>query len=126
MDNAYIFGIASQRNAWLTARQSVVAQNVANADTPEYKTKDIAPFEDVLHDIGVRLVTDNSAHLSIGGGQSEGVARTGQREWTVETSDKDVTIEEEMLKGGEIARSYSLNTSIVKAFHRMMLNAVKG
>ena len=125
MDNAYIFGITSQRNAWLTARQSVVAENVANANTPDYKTKDIAPFEDVLKDIGTRMMTDNSAHISLGGA-SEGIARTGQRDWTVKSTDKDVTLEQEMLKGGEIARSYSMNTSIVKAFHRMILNTVKG
>jgi flagellar basal-body rod protein FlgB len=30
-----------------------------------------------------------------------------------------------MVKSGEINRQFSLNTSIVKAFHRMMLSAVK-
>ncbi len=30
------------------------------------------------------------------------------------------------MKAGEIAREYSLNTSIVKAFHRMMLSVAKG
>ncbi|TFF21795.1 flagellar basal body rod protein FlgB [Jiella endophytica] len=126
MDSAYLFGLTSQRNAWLTARQTVVADNVANADTPDYKTKEIAPFEDVLNEVGSRMVADNAGHISIGSGLSEGVARTGQQDWTVKTTDKDVTLEQEMLKGGEIARDYSLNTSIVKAFHRMILNTVKG
>ena len=125
MDSAYLFGITSQRNAWLTARQAVVAENVANADTPDYKTKDIAPFEDVLNQVGMKMVADNEAHIAMGG-SSEGVARTGQQDWVVMTTDKDVTIEQEMLKAGEVSRSYSLNTSIVKAFHRMLLNTVKG
>ncbi|NDW07057.1 flagellar basal body protein [Jiella pacifica] len=126
MDSAYLFGITSQRNAWLTARQAVVAENVANADTPDYKTKDIAPFEDVLNQVGMKMVADNEAHIAMGGGYGEGVARTGQQDWVVTTTDKDVTIEQEMLKAGEVSRSYSLNTSIVKAFHRMLLNTVKG
>ncbi|MCE7026698.1 flagellar basal body protein [Jiella avicenniae] len=126
MDSAYLFGITSQRNAWLTARQAVVAENVANADTPDYKTKDIAPFEDVLNQIGMSMVADNEAHIAMGDGFSEGVARTGQQDWVVNTTDKDVAIEQEMLKAGEVSRAYSLNTSIVKAFHRMLLNTVKG
>lgn len=126
MDSAYLFGITSQRNAWLTARQSVVAENVANADTPDYKTKDIAAFEDVLSQVGMKMVADNDRHITIGGGYSEGVARTGQHDWVVTTTDKDVTIEQEMLKAGEVSRAYSLNASIVKAFHRMLLNTVKG
>ena len=124
MDNAYIFGLTSNRNAWLTARQSVVAENVANVDTPSYKTKEIAPFEDVLNQIGMQMIGNDASHLTLGAG--EGVARTGQQDWTIKATDKDVTIEQEMLKGGEIARDYSLNTSIVKAFHQMLMSAVKG
>ena len=30
------------------ARQAVIAQNVANSDTPGYKAMDVAPFADVL------------------------------------------------------------------------------
>ncbi|MBO0903626.1 flagellar basal body rod protein FlgB [Jiella sonneratiae] len=126
MDSAYLFGIASQRNAWLTARQSVVAENVANADTPDYKAKDIAPFEDVLNQIGMRMVADNEAHISMGSGATEGVAHTGKQDWVVDTTDKDVSLEQEMLKAGEVSRAYSLNTSIVKAFNRMVLSTVKG
>ena len=126
MDSAYLFGISSQRNAWLTARQSVVAENVANADTPDYKTKDIAPFEDVLNQVGMKMAADNDAHISMGDGSSEGVARTGYQDWVVTAGDKDVAIEQEMLKAGEVSRAYSLNTSTVKAFHRMLLNTVKG
>ncbi|MBP0615736.1 flagellar basal body protein [Jiella mangrovi] len=126
MDNVYLFGLTSQRNSWLTARQAVVAENVANADTPDYKTKEIAAFDDVMKDVGMRMAADDKAHIALGGGSSEGVARTGHQDWTVAATDKSVTIEEEMLKTGEISRSYSLNSSVMKAFHRMMLNTVKG
>ncbi|MBO0660952.1 flagellar basal body protein [Jiella sp. MQZ9-1] len=126
MDNAYLFGIASQRNAWLTARQTVVAENVANANTPGYKTKEIAPFEDVMKDVGLRMTASTDSALSFGTGLSEGIARTGQEDWSVKTSDKSVTLEKEMLKGGEISRDYSLNSQIMRAFHRMIIETVKG
>ncbi|WP_322867086.1 FlgB family protein [Aquicoccus sp. G2-2] len=36
-------------------RQAVVAQNIANADTPGYKARDIASFADVMRDAGARF-----------------------------------------------------------------------
>ena len=32
-----LFALVRKRMAWLTERQLVLAQNVANADTPKYK-----------------------------------------------------------------------------------------
>ncbi|GEM_PF-87342 len=43
-----IFSIASQRAEWLSARLAVIASNVANATTPGYRAREIAPFADVL------------------------------------------------------------------------------
>ena len=40
-------------------------------------------------------------------------------------SDNTVVLEEEMLKAGQIGSSYQMNTSIVKAFHRMILMAAR-
>lgn len=33
-----------KRMAWLIRRQEVLAQNIANADTPGYKARDLRPF----------------------------------------------------------------------------------
>ncbi len=35
-------------NRWLVVRQSTVAQNIANANTPGYKAVDVEPFEAAL------------------------------------------------------------------------------
>ena len=43
-----LFALADRRLAWLGARQGVLAQNVANADTPGWQQRDIRPFSDVL------------------------------------------------------------------------------
>ena len=37
MTDVYLFSLASQRTAYLSARQTLIAQNVANANTPAYK-----------------------------------------------------------------------------------------
>jgi len=43
-----LFDLADKRLQWLGARQGVLASNVANADTPGWKTRDLKSFGDVL------------------------------------------------------------------------------
>lgn len=43
-----VFALAEKRLAWINQRQGVLAQNIANANTPGYAAKDVTPFSDVL------------------------------------------------------------------------------
>jgi flagellar basal-body rod protein FlgB len=43
-----ILRLAEQRLGWLDRRQEVIAQNIANADTPGYAARDLQPFAKVL------------------------------------------------------------------------------
>ena len=43
-----LLDLAQRRMEWLGARQGVLAQNVANADTPGWAVRDVKPFADVL------------------------------------------------------------------------------
>ena len=45
--------------------------------------------------------------------------------WEVTHSGNNVSLEQELLKAGEINRAYRLNTSVAKAFHRMILASAK-
>jgi flagellar basal-body rod protein FlgB len=56
--------LAERRLAWLDARQRVLAQNIANADTPAYRPRDLPDF--------ARMVVQRSA-------VPVGLARTDQR-----------------------------------------------
>ena len=38
----------ARRLDWATERQSVLAQNIANADTPNYRAQDVEAFGDVM------------------------------------------------------------------------------
>jgi len=45
-----ILDLAERRLNWLDQRQSVLAQNIANANTPGYQARDLKPFAAVLND----------------------------------------------------------------------------
>lgn len=40
-----LFSILRERMAWLNQRQTVLSQNVANADTPGYVARDLKPLD---------------------------------------------------------------------------------
>ncbi len=45
IENMTIFQLASGLTRYAGDRQEIVAQNIANADTPGYKARDLVPFE---------------------------------------------------------------------------------
>ena len=60
----YVLQLASQRTQWLSARESLIAGNVANANTPGYRATDLQPFAAVLDSTQVSMTTTNPAHIT--------------------------------------------------------------
>jgi flagellar basal-body rod protein FlgB len=61
-----LFDLAEQRLKWLSARQGVLATNVANADSPGWKVHDLKPFAQILAGQAPSggLVQTDARHLS--------------------------------------------------------------
>jgi flagellar basal-body rod protein FlgB len=59
-----LFNVADQRMAWLNTRQSVLAQNIANASTPGWKERDVGSFASVLASTtGITPTRTSAMHL---------------------------------------------------------------
>lgn len=56
--------LAEARMRWLDARQRVLAQNVANADTPGYRPSDLRPFAQTLAGTQAGLQQTHARHLA--------------------------------------------------------------
>src|SRR5580658_6985331 len=65
-----ILSMLRTRMQWHQERQRVLAENVANADTPGYRARDLTPpnFERMLQSASVALATTDPAHISAGSG----------------------------------------------------------
>ncbi len=48
MSSIHLFDLAARQAQWLSVRQATVAGNVANANTPDFRARDVQPFADVL------------------------------------------------------------------------------
>jgi len=58
-DGMGLFDLAEARLAWVDRRQQVLAQNIANADTPGYKPSDVTPFANQLQSVLALARTDD-------------------------------------------------------------------
>lgn len=126
MDAINFFSIASQQNRWLSVRQSVLAQNIANVNTPGFKALDVQPFDAVLNSTGIEMRKTQETHLSPVSGAGSDADTEEAAKWQVVHSGNSVSLEEQMLKTGEVAGAYARNTSVMKTFHRMLLAASRG
>ena len=120
MSEIYLSKIAGDQAQWLSVRQSLIAGNVANANTPGYKSQDVKPMDESENSF-LNLVQTNGKHLAAGIGNVAGVGTENSSTWEVFHSGRNVSLPQEMMKSGEVAGAYQLNTSVMKSFHRMVL-----
>ena len=126
MDPISIFAIASKSNRWLGVRQATVAQNVANANTPGYKALEVEPFEATMSSTQLEMERTRAGHIAPTGSVAGDVGTKEDESWEVVHSGNNVSIEQQLLKSNEISGAYALNTSAVKAFHRMLMMSSRG
>jgi flagellar basal-body rod protein FlgB len=125
LSGIYLLALASQQTQWLSARQRLIAGNIANANTPGYSAMDIQPFSDVLDKTSISMVSTNSAHMLPEGNDSTAARSAAADTWETTYSGNSVSLEQEMMKEGDINRSYTLNSNIKRAFHQMLMLSVK-
>ena len=125
MEPVNLFQLAAQQSRWLAVRQSAVAGNVANVNTPGYGTVDVEPFDKVLDKSSVTLAVTQAGHLNGNATDSGFSIRQDDKSTSLLPSENSVVLENELMKAGDIRRQFELNTAIVKAFHRMMMTSVR-
>ena len=93
-----ILSMLRTRMQWHQERQRVLAENVANADTPNYRARDLAPpnFEHALQTASLSLATTDRNH--IGGGSGSQFADAGDLHYEMRPRGNAVSHEDEMLK----------------------------
>lgn len=125
MGPLYLLDLASSQSRWLELRQSTIAANVANANTPGYKARDVEPFNKILDGMPVKLATTDPSHIQLSATETDTRATSKKDSWEVVHSGNSVSVEQEMVKAGDVNRDYSLNTAIMRSFQRMLLASAK-
>lgn len=103
---------------YLSQRQRIISQNVANADTPNYRPQDLKPvdFSTVLKGVteskGIQMVSTNPMHVGAGNGVAAAKEGKQKKVYEVAPDGNAVIMEEQMLKSGETVMDYNLMTSL--------------
>ena len=118
MQPVNLFDLAAQQARWLAVRQSVIAGNVANVNTPGYHAVDVKPFSAVLDDTQVTMKATQPGHFGATDATAEKVALR-QDDSELVPSGNSVQLEDELMKAADVRRAFDLNTAIVRAFHQM-------
>lgn len=123
MKPAGIFGLASRQAEWLATRQKIIAENISHANLPGYKAQDVEPFEILLNRSSPVVSITNQRHL-LPRTAPDGIQRTVSHV-ADSAGDGSVSVEGELMKSAEVRSGLEMNTAVVRAFHRMMLAAIK-
>lgn len=116
-----LFGLAERKLNWLEGRQRVLAQNIANADTPNYQSHDERPFESVLSAFTVALVRTNPVHISTANSETGIIAvRSSGRA----PDGNQVSIETEMTKVADTDNQQRLVTNLYSKYMAMFATAL--
>ncbi|MGR3756834.1 MAG: flagellar basal body rod protein FlgB [Tranquillimonas sp.] len=114
LESMSFFRLASDRMQWLSARQKVVAENVANADTPNYKARDISSFEEMLRGRG-------GAGGLLDAGTPDGV-RVVQDEaaWQQSIDGNTVLLEQQTIKASDISENYRMAAQLYRKGYELL------
>jgi flagellar basal-body rod protein FlgB len=118
LGNIPLFKAMMSRMSWLTERQQVLAQNIANADTPAFKAKDLKAqtFKEML-------AGSSANHLTLAATQPNHLAGVGpalafkpvaDRNAETSPSGNSVSIEDQMLKVSSTANEFQMTTSLYR------------
>jgi len=124
-----LFQMAQSRMQWAAERQKVLAENVANIDTPDYRAKDIETpdFQRLAHQAArpVQATMTNPAHQP-GTLGDQGVFRehTERRPFETSLDGNQVVLEEQMQKVGETRSRYMLATNLFEKHIKLLTIAL--
>ena len=123
-----LFSAMSRRMTWLGQRQELLAQNIANADTPGYTAQDLKPqnFSDVFKSSsGAPLQMASTSGGHIGGVKDNGKGRTEKApDPEKPLSGNAVTLEDQMMKTSQTAMDFQLTTNLYKKHISMIKTAL--
>lgn len=118
--NIALFQAMGAKMNYLSTRQGVLAQNIANADTPEYRPRDLtevdfgAVLQDVTGSKKVRMERTEPGHIMPGGNIDAPDSRKSRVTYEVAPGDNAVIIEEQMIKATQTTMDYNLMTNLMR------------
>jgi flagellar basal-body rod protein FlgB len=111
-----VFSALRTKMQWHQERQRLLSENVANADTPSFRPRDLAPIESGrTPTVGsyLTLTRTDAAHLGAGkGADAARFALANSKSYDVRPAGNAVNLEDEMIKVANNQMDYQAATSL--------------
>lgn len=130
LDNTTLFSAVKKRLGWLTQRQEVLAQNIANADTPKYRAHDLKAYEfkEVLaqEHRQINMTTTGEKHMA---GRRKRIRDFSEAEtrqpFETSPTGNSVVLEEQMSMVNETQAKHRLTTELYRKHLGMIRMATR-
>jgi flagellar basal-body rod protein FlgB len=131
MTDIPLFGLLRERMSWLNARQDVLSQNVANADSPGYAARDLKPmdFDEMVKRANgdtssTAMMTTDPRHIALTQAQTSNYAGADTPDTEASPDGNTVSLEEEMIKVSDTQAQYQAATNLYSKALSMMRTAI--
>lgn len=128
-----LFSSLSQKMNWLTERQKVLAQNIANANTPGYVPRDLkkisfkAQLDQTNSSTSLSMLVTDSRHLT-GSGSTSGNnlnVEVQDAKFSMDSPDGNaVKLEDELIKMSDTQMQFGMATSLYRKHVSMLKTAL--
>lgn len=110
-----VFQMAQSMARQASLREGAIATNIANADTPGYRARDVASFADTYRTEHVTpMRATRPGHIGADGSYTVSVGEDPEADST-SPDGNGVAIEDEMVKAVEVKRQHDLALAIYKS-----------
>lgn len=123
------FRLVGQRLDYLSQRQAVLAENIANADTPGYRPNDLEPFAAQVARASrsqtLPMARTHPGHIDAAAGRQEPAdARTMAGAYEVSPSGNEVALEQQMISVTQNAMDHQLALNLYRKQAGMVRMAI--
>jgi flagellar basal-body rod protein FlgB len=123
-----LFALADRRLAWLDRRQQVLAQNIANADTPGWRARDLRPFAALLAAPPLRLAASEGMPADGGPAGPAGPAAAAPGDVAQRSElapdGNGVVLDRELMKVADSDMAHGLTVAIIRTWLGMFRTAI--
>ena len=130
IQNVALFKAIGAKMGYLDERQRVIAQNIANADTPEFRPSDLTPVDfgrvlsHVTKDNLIRPATTSPMHMPSPTGIGDPDSDEARITYEVAPAGNSVIVEEQMVNASRTQMDYNLMTSLYQKNVNMIRTAL--
>jgi flagellar basal-body rod protein FlgB len=124
-----LFSALTDKMKWHQARQSLLAENVANSETPGFKGRDLAAysFNDHLQAASSTRLTSvatQPGHIALSTSSADGFGAREMNSFEITPEGNGVTLEDEMMKVASNQLDYQTITAVYTRSMRILKSAL--